>query len=361
MKHNVTLLLLLSLATTVFGAEPKSPTVLIEKVGKIYSDGKWNGRLTVVNFKGKYYIFFRSAVAHDQDGAIRMIHSAGNRPRFWSSSPYAPKNYQATIKAGKSVDPIGPGPSAKVVIDSKHDESEMHVLVTPKRMFGYVVVIEQPTERVIGTQVIYTDDGKTWSKPKYIYKPGWSLWKPRTYKGVHYVVADVMTKPRSIVLLSSRDGINWKKVSTIRNGPLTETDLVFLENGDLIAVARQAHTFKAKPPYQKWTEIGSPHLGGPAVARVGKTVLVSGRIAAGNFPDEQIGERRNGLFICDPKTLKFKWVMNMPTQWGGDVGYPHILPIANDRALLTWYDGQHYQKGVPKQADIFLAVLRLVK
>ena len=183
------------------GAEPESrpnPQVLLEKVDKIYSDGKWNGRLGMVLWKGRFYIFFRSAVAHDQDGAIRMIRSTSNIPRHWSTSPYSPENYQATIKAGRPVDPIGPGPEAALVIDSPADESEMHVLGTPERLFGYVVLLVAGSDEVIGTQVIHTDNGTDWSKPKQVYEPGWSFWKPRSYKDTHFVVADVMTGKRRI-------------------------------------------------------------------------------------------------------------------------------------------------------------------
>ena len=127
-----------------------------------------------------------------------------------------------------------------------------------------------------------------------------------------------------------------------------------------LAVARQGRVFRSKPPYTEWTSRRCPTLDGPAVALVGDTVLASGRVAAGNFPDAQQGERRNGLFSIDPKTLKFQWKMNMVTQWGGAVSYPHILSLDRHRALIAWYDGQRYQKGVPKQADIFLAILRLV-
>ena len=44
------------------------------------------------------------------------------------------------------MDPIGPGPAAVFVIDSPRDESEMHVLATTDRPFGYVreTVVRDP-------------------------------------------------------------------------------------------------------------------------------------------------------------------------------------------------------------------------
>ena len=60
-----------------------------------------------------------------------------------------------------------------------------------------------------------------------------------------------------------------------------------------------------------------------------------------------------------PQTLEVVWKMNLLTQWGGDLSYPHILALDDRRALIAWYDGQRYEEGVAKQADLLLAILRL--
>jgi len=336
--------------------------VLLERVEKIYSDGKWNGRATIVLWKGRYYLFFRTGSRHDSpDGAIRMMHTESNIPRQWSTSPYAAKNYRATVAAGKPLDPIGPGPSATVVIDTPPDEHEAHILATPERLFAYTVVEGSETGSVAGTMVSYTDDGTTWSSPEFVYEPGWSFWKPRSRDGVHYVTADVMTGNRRVELLSSTDGLDWKKVSTIAEGALTEVAILFLKDGTLLAVARQGWIYKADPPYTTWTSRKQrTGIDGPALELVGETILASGRAAAANFPaDDQIGTRRTALFVVDPETLELKWKMNMLTQWGGDLSYLHILALDNRRAVMVWYDGQRYEPEIPKQADLFLAVLRL--
>ena len=82
------------------------------------------------------------------------------------------------------------------------------------------------------------------------------------------------------------------------------------------------------------------------------------------YPDDQNGSRRNGLFIIDPETLERKWQMNMPTQWGADVSYPHMFAMDHERAVIVWYDGVWPEPAKPhlvKQSDIMLAVLRVVK
>ena len=357
----------LSSAGPLCGDEPEShpgsrAEVLMERVEKIYSDGKWNGRPSVVLWKGRYYIFFRTGSRHDSpDGAIRMMHTESNIPRQWSTSPYAAKNYRAVVAAGKPLDPIGPGPSATVVIDTARNEQEAHMLATPKRLFAYTVIEDLATGGVEGTMVSYTENGTDWSEPEFVFEPGWSFWKPRTLDGVHYVAADVMTGKRRVDLLSSTDGLEWKKVSTIAEGSLTETAILFLKDDTLLAVARQGWIYKADPPYTTWTsKKWRTAIDGPALELVGDTVLASGRAAAANFPaDGQNGTRRTALFVVDPKTLECKWKMNMLTQWGGDLSYPHILALDDHRALMVWYDGQRYEKGVAKQADLILTVLRV--
>ena len=339
--------------------------VLMERVEKVYSDGRWNGRPVIISWKGRHYLFIRTGSGHQSaDGQIRLVDSGAGRPRQWSSSPYTPENYRATAAAGKSLDPIGPGPTATVIIDTPMNEQEVHVLVTPERLFAYTVIEENDT--VPGTMVSYTDNGTDWSDPEFVFEPGWSFWKPRSHDGVHYVAGDIMTGNQRVELLSSTDGFEWTKVSTIgeakhvSEGRLTETDLLFLKDGTLLAVTRQGRMYKSSPPYTEWTSRKwSTALQGPALALVGDTILASGRISPRRFPDDQNGSRRNALFVIDPETLERKWQMNMPTQWGADLSYPHIMALDDNRAVITWYDGEWWEKDVPKQADIFVAFLRI--
>ena len=352
---------------TARAAEPSTeewsgPEVLLESVEKVYSDGKWNGRPALVFWRERFYLFIRTGAGHaSTDGAIRLLRSTTNDPRQWETSPYALQNYQATVAAGESLDPIAPGPSATVIIDTPLNEQEVHVLVTPERLFAYTVLEDSETGGVEGTMVSTSDNGTEWSEPEFVYERGWSFWKPRLHDGVYYVAADVMTGDRRVELLSSTDGFQWDRVSTIGRGALTEMALAFLQDGSLLAVARQGMAFKAAPPYEEWTSRKwRTAVDGPGLELVGDTVLVSGRAAAGNFPaDDQLGTRRTALFAVNPETLEPKWQMHMLTQWGGDLSYPHILALDDQRAVMVWYDGERFEPDVPKQADIFLAILRI--
>ena len=111
--------------------------------------------------------------------------------------------------------------------------------------------------------------------------------------------------------------------------------------------------------------------GGPDVTRVGDTVLVAGRYHA-----------QTHLLKLHPETMTLDTLMDLPMHnleafacgslsetladteiasaakhvWPqGDRGYPEFLVLDDRRVLMAYYDGQAFEHGVPKQADIRLA------
>lgn len=314
------------------GAEPE---IVIERIEKIHSDGNWNGRPGLTFWHGRYYLSFRSGSEHSSvDGRIRMLTSRPNQPRGWTVSD---------------------------IVDTPNDNAEAHLLATKDRLFIYVPMEDANTTRGDPVQTImsYTDDGVSWSKPVPVYQRGFSLWKPVTHEGVHYAAADVMTGKRRVELVQSKNGVDWKKVSTILDGPFTETAILFLQDHTLVAFTRQGKVSLSQPPYTEWDTHSGIGLGGPAVALVGKTILFGGRTSTERYPDDQPGTSRTGLFTFDRTSMSFRHKMNMITQWGRDDSYPHFLTLDDRRALMVWYTGEGYERGVAKQADLFLAHLRL--
>ena len=329
------------------------PEILFERVENVISDGRWNGRPAIVFWKGRYRLTFSSAADHTgPDSEIVMMTSEGAEPRKWS-------NRTTILKTDLS-------------------DLECHLLATSERLFAYIVQ-ERPVpgggfhEFVPeGTLVIHTDDGEHWSQPRRIYKPGWSLWKPKTHKGVHYVAADIMMGAPQLELLQSTDGLSWEKVSTILEGKYTETALLFLPDDSLLTFTRQKgpSISHSHPPYTEWKVYDGPKIGGPAAALVGNTILVSGRSYNYVYPDDQLigtdpskSIQRTALWNFDMDQMRLKWKMNLLTQFGADVSYPHFLVLDEHRVLLAWYDAEAYitEDDVRKvqKSDIFLAVLRI--
>ena len=329
------------------------PEILFERVEKIVSDGRWNGRPSVVFWKGRYWLSFSSAVKHiDLDSRISMMRSNGPEPKGWSKPT--------------------------IVLDTQElCDVECHLLATADRLFAYVVQEElvpgAGDSRPAGTLVVYTEDGESWSEPRPAYDPPWSLWKPKTTRGIHYVAADIPGENPRLDLLESRDGLRWNKVSTILEGEYTETALLFLPDDSLLAFTRQGpgpSISLARPPYTQWKVYDGPKMGGPDAVLVGNTILVTGRSYNYVYPDDQLigtdpkkSIQRTALWTFDMDRMQVKWKMNMPTQHGGDVSYPHFLALDDRRVLMLWYDGEGYLTADDvrkvQKSDIFLAVLRV--
>ena len=101
---------------TAVGEESKvtvSPNreILLERVEKIYSDGRWNGRPEVELWKGRYYLGFVSAAEHESpDSKIVIMRSEGGEPRKWGD--------------------------LKTIVETDDDDMEIHFLSTPNRLFA---------------------------------------------------------------------------------------------------------------------------------------------------------------------------------------------------------------------------------
>ena len=331
----------------------------IDRVDKIFSDGRHNAFTSIDIWKGKYYIVFRSADSHaaphegsgNEDmapGHITLLESED--ARSWSSS---------------------------VVMDTKWDDRDPKLLATRDRLYVFDTCLhgEGYRDGSQETLVSYTEDGRDWSSPVSAYQYNYGFWKPKKHADVCYVAADVddslpgapMAERGRVELLRSEDGLHWQPVSIITQGNrCTETSLVFLKDDSLLAINRQSTLSRilsiSRPPYTQWARFGvksSFGIQGPAAELVGDTVVVSCRVHNKDFPDEQPGEARTGLFILDMGSGALRWQTNLPTQWGCDVSYAGILPVGDDRALVSYYDGQMYEEGVPKQSDIMLATIEV--
>ena len=250
--------------------------VLLERVEKIYSDGRWNGRPEIVFWNGRYYILFRNGSGHlHGDSKIIMLTSKPNEPRGWTA--------------------------ADIFIPQEEDATEAHVLVTSDRLMVYYVMKARGTPQGEGhrTLVSHTADGLHWSEPEDVYEPDFSFWKLVSHAGMHYVAADIMVGNPRVELLRSQDGVNWHKVSTIIKGSYTEAALLILKDNSLVAFIRQGRLMLSRPPYLQWKEFEGLELHGPGAVLVGDVVLVSGRTFRKCFPDDQPGTARTGLFIFE--------------------------------------------------------------
>jgi hypothetical protein len=112
--------------------------------------------------------------------------------------------------------------------------------------------------------VTYTDDGQSWSKPQPVYQPRYIFWKPFQQGDKFYASAHVKAegndggKVREVHLITSPDGLEWTKVSTIRAGNWeSETTLFFAGEAQLVGLLRQKYSvpgfiLESAPPFTEW-------------------------------------------------------------------------------------------------------------
>jgi hypothetical protein len=337
-------------------------TLHIESVRTIHSDGRHHAFTDITQWRGKYYVVFRSANSH-----------ATPWDEGWEEMDLAPGH----ITLAESTDLVHW--TTKVVLNTQFDDRDAKLLATDSRLYIYATSVTGPATTTFPQEpfMVFTEDGHNWTEPVCAYRYNYGLWAPKTHQGVYYTAADIdVTRPggrkmMQVELLRSEDGQLWQPVSTItRDSKRTETALVFLEDDSLLAVCRQSVLAIAQPPYHEWKPVGLDPgalyqvmpigIPGPAADRIGDTVVVCCRGRKQEFPDDGPGQYRTSLLTFDQTDMSLNWHTNLPTEWGGDLSYAGILPLDDARFLLSYYDGELYEKGVPKRSDIKLAEIHIV-
>ena len=242
MNANRTLCCCLCLALSAIAAPiSRAEEKLVEpiEVRTVVADGKHNAFTALAHWKGAYWLSFRSATSHNSgDGDLVVLRSED-------------------AKDWKQVHRV----------DALPDDRDPQFLATDRRLFLYDPALK-------GTQltsfVTYTDDGKTWSEPRPVYKPTYIFWKPVAHGGRFYATAHVKSrdgKARDVHLISSSDGLNWEQVSLIRGGNWeSETTIHFLSDEKMIAFLRQKYgspqssILTSSAPFKQWKERPTPQL-----------------------------------------------------------------------------------------------------
>ena len=295
----------------------------------VRADGKHNAFTALRRFKGKLWLAFRAAKEHNsQDGDIVVLRSS-DHGRSWEEA---------------------------FVLNVVPDDRDPQFLVTDKRLFLYDAGM-RGTE--LTTFVTYTDDGETWSKPQAVYEPRFIIWKPlehagRFYSGAHKKDEASAGKGREVHLVASEDGIDWKKVSTIRSGNWeSETTLFFSENHQATAFLRQkygsppAAILESSPPYAEWkTRVPNVnHFSGHSVQSLGGTTYFFSRTM--EYSKKQAG---SSVFTLADGELTPYCVL--PS--GGDCAYLEAVHANDGRNMLVSYYSSH--EGA---TNIYLATIPL--
>ena len=109
-----------------------------------------------------------------------------------------------------------------------------------------------------GTFVSFSENGKTWTKPKIVVKPGRWLWRVTWYQGKAYGFSYDAGDGSGIDLMVSNDGINFSVLAKnlYQAGAPTEVQIQFDDKGNAIALARRdagsALLGKSSGDFTKW-------------------------------------------------------------------------------------------------------------
>ena len=244
-----------------------------------------------------------------------------------------------------------------------------------------------------GSRVIEYLGPGDWSAPEPIFDDTFIPWRARVVDGVPLLIGytgggeiyDSEREPLQVQLLTTQDGREWTPYvpgqATVLEGGVSETDFGFLDDGTLVAVARNEagdeDGFGSKicraeaDELGTWTCASDPKkYDSPLVFVHDNRVFLIGRrnvTETGNYDlgddDASINDRyssyqldywtnpkRCSLWEVDPEALEISFVLDLPSN--GDTCFASLLPLsANDYLVynytspldgdeLTWVQGQ---------------------
>ena len=315
-------------------ALPTEGPVKPKEVRKIYGDGKHNAFTAFRKWQGAYWIAFRHAPSHGYGEADLIVLRSEDT-----------KDWKETAR-----------------INVLPDDRDPQFLATEKRLFLYNPALEGSK---LTTFALYTDDGKTWSKPEPVYKPQYILWKPIEHAGQYWSAAHKKDdskaggKGRDVYLIKSDDGLKWDSVSLVRGGNWeSETTLLF-QGDHAVAFLRskygspQAQILESDAPYTEWKPRPAPinHFSGHSCQTFkGVTYLFSRTM------DTTKREAGQAIYTYE-KDGSLKLYCVLPA--GGDCAYAEAVEHGSDM-LVSYYSG-HETDSPNTKTNIYLATVPLAK
>jgi hypothetical protein len=222
-------------------------------------------------------------------------------------------------------------------------------------------------------------DGKTWTAfvEATPANGGTTFWRPREHGGTYYTAA-YQDGDVAVSLFSSTDGKSWARVAgvyDVASALPSETELVFLPSGSLLALVRldgsdaegatgslRTEACWASPPaYGTFTcsEISGARLDGPVAFTSGNRVFVVARKHL-----QPTARKRTALYEVtgnlEGPTIGVKEWHELPS--AGDTSYAGVAPLSDQTWLLSWHSGdvakdEDWAAGRTSPTDVWRAVL----
>ena len=325
---------LLLCASHAFAAAPVTAEVL--EVRKIWDEAPHNAFTDLIRWNGRFYCVFREGRGHvSTDGRVRVLESEDTA--IWES--------------------------IAVISLEAYDLRDAHVSVTPDNrlmLVGGAAARKKDNQSApTGTFVSFSGDGRKWTKPRIVTKPGRWLWRVTWHDGKAYGVSYGAGEDGPYIdLRVSSDGINYRQhvAKLFAEGRPTEVTLRFGEDSTCYALVRRdklqnkpqtAVLGVSRPDYTewKWHDLGEEFngFGGP-----NSIEIPAGHwIAAGRMFD---GGVHTALTCLDVNTGTMSKLSRLPG--GGDTSYPGL--VWHDKTLYVSYYSSHEGK-----TSIYLAKVKI--
>jgi len=321
-----------------------------------------NNNLDVTAHSGRYYLAFRNAPSHFASPDA-MLHVLGSKDEVeWK--------HEASFSL-------------------ETDLREPRLLSFDGRLFLYFAVLgTNPSAfEPQGMMVAQRQPDGAWSNPEWCYLEGFIPWRARVVNGTPYLIGYVggaaiygeQEQQMEVHWLTTADGIQWEPVipgqPAVLEGAVSETDFSFLDDGSVVAVARNEEGdetgFGSKicraeaDDLGKWECTADPRkYDSPLLfSHEGQTYLIgrrnvteSGRFDLGraDLPAEDRPLRyqlaywqtpkRCSLWKVDAVSLQVSFVLDLPSC--GDTCFPSILNRGSGHFAVYNYSSPLADKGI---------------
>ncbi len=275
----------------------------------LVADGKHNAFTAMVRWHDAYWLAFRKAQSHNSaDGDVIVLRSEDA------------VDWDETLR-----------------LDILPDDRDPQFLATDNRLLLYDPALKGSA---LTSYVTFTEDGKQWSEPQAVYEPTYILWKPVAHGGRFFATAHVKSRDgasRNVHLITSENGLDWKKVSQIRGGNWeSETTIHFVADDRIVAFLRQkygspqASLLYSTAPFAEWTERPAPQIhfsGHSAYTFNGVHYLLSRTYQSGR-------ESPGTIIYTFGDDGQLAPYCRLPS--GGDCSYPAAVQIGQ-QMLVSYY------------------------
>lgn len=328
------IILLLIQISGALGAVPIAAEVV--EVKKIWDKAPHNAFTDLVYWNDRFYCVFREGRGHvSADGKIRVLQS----------------------------EDIGLWESMALVTWQDYDLRDPHLSVTPDdklMLLGGAAPRKRDNQRVpTGAFVCLSQDGRSWTKPRIVVKPGRWLWRVTWQDEKAYGVTYTAKKGLPYLeLLVSSDGIEYRQhvARLFGQGYPSEVTLRFDAGGTCYALVRRdryegrlssALLGVSEPDYTKWQwhDLGEAfsRFGGPNFIQI----LGGHWIGAGRMHE---GGAHTALTYINVKDSTMTKLLRLPS--GGDTSYPGL--VWHNKILYVSYYSSHEGK-----TSIYIAKLKV--